>query len=105
MTPLALITAIRESHPDMVELYTKGQCYAFHRILKTMWPDALAWYANDHVYTEIDGLYYDIQGLHQPFKLLAVRLDKLDSSDHPENWGKRDTRRLIDCGRILQRSA
>ena len=104
--PLPVITAIRESHPDMAELYTNGQCYAFHLILKTMWPEARCLYDGHHIYTEINGRVYDIEGEHESPPLNARPIDPdRYSSDHPENWGKRDTRRLIDCGRILQRAS
>ena len=62
--PLPLITAIRESFPGAVTVYTRGGCWEFHRILKAAFPDAQPFYdpVHGHVYTKIDGSFYDIKG-------------------------------------------
>lgn len=89
------LNAIRRSHPDMVELYTQGQCYNFHLILREVFPDAVAWYdpVEGHVYSKIGDCWYDIRGRH--FKL-DPRASILDHrmSDKPHRWGGRDRRRL-----------
>ncbi|HAS92347.1 MAG TPA: hypothetical protein DCS12_09010 [Clostridiales bacterium] len=59
---LALITAIRQSFPESVKVYTEGHCYGFYKILKAMFPSAVAYYNSDHVITKINGLFYDITG-------------------------------------------
>jgi len=46
----------------MVNIFTKGSCFNFYLILKQMYPQALAYYNEDHVITFIDGKYYDITG-------------------------------------------
>jgi len=91
-----LIDAIRNTHPDMEDLFLRGQCYNLFRILRSIYPQAVAWYSmrEGHVYVEIDGYYYDIRGYH-----LTVP-DDLETLDHqrgdrPHRWGNRDSRRLI----------
>lgn len=60
--PLTIIRTIRESFTGSVEVYTQGSCYKFYLILKSIFPQSEAYYDNDHVITEIDGLFYDING-------------------------------------------
>jgi hypothetical protein len=92
-----MIDAIRNSHPDMENLYRFGQCYNFHLILRSVFPTAEAYYSpiEGHVYTKLFGYYYDIRGVHYK---LPIDLEVLDHSrgDPPHRWGERDTRRLIE---------
>lgn len=64
--PLALIKAIRESTPYMVDLYQNGSCWHFHKILRVVYPEAEPFYVYDHdashVITRIGGKFYDITG-------------------------------------------
>lgn len=60
--PLGLISAIRESIINSEIIYTNGSCYKFYKILKSVFPEAKAYYNSDHVITEIKGKYYDITG-------------------------------------------
>lgn len=62
MNPEDLIREIRESFTGSVRVYTEGSCYQFYRILKCVFPQAIAWYDMNHVITEIDGEFYDITG-------------------------------------------
>lgn len=59
-----LITAIRNSFPGATTVYTKGACFEFYKILKSVFPDAEPYYDHHegHVYTKIDNKYYDIDG-------------------------------------------
>lgn len=59
---LNIIKAIRESFGGSVAVYQFGNCYQFYEILKTVFPDAEAFYDGNHVWTKIDGKYYDILG-------------------------------------------
>lgn len=95
---LALITAIRESHPDMEYLYTQGQCYNFYKILKSVFPEAECWYAQieGHVYSKIGDSWYDIRGRYEIVTEDCQPMDEIGLADLPENWGPRDTRRLVD---------
>lgn len=60
---LNIIAAIRDSHPSMVDIYTLGSCINFFLILHNIFPNAVAYYNSDHVITEIDGKFYDINGV------------------------------------------
>jgi hypothetical protein len=59
---LTLIKEIRNSHPSMEEIYSNGSCYNLYCILKVCFPQAEAYYDGDHVITEIEGCFYDING-------------------------------------------
>ena len=88
-----VITAIRESHPDIEELYMNGQCYNFHLILRSICPTAEAWYdwIEGHIYTKIENIWYDIRGKHYRVSCYCL---PLDYSTKPHRWGRRDRRRL-----------
>lgn len=93
MNLLDIITAIRESHPSMVYLYTEGQCYNFHKIIKSIVPEAEPYYSDNegHVYSKINGDFYDIRGLVTP----PDDITPLYPDSQPELWGTRDQRRLV----------
>lgn len=61
--PLQVIGAIRESFQDAGFVYTNGSCFAFYQILRTIFPQAKPWTDQDHVWTEIDGKFYDVNGV------------------------------------------
>lgn len=46
--------------------WCNGDCFALYRLLKLFHPDAEPWYdqIEGHVYTKIDGEFYDIYGKH-----------------------------------------
>ena len=89
------LSALRDTHPDMVDVFTKGRCYSLFELMRTVWPQARAHYSaiECHVYVDIDGSIFDIRGRH--FKPPAD-LDLLDHrrGDKPHRWGKRDARRI-----------
>lgn len=58
------LAELRETHPDFISIYTQGGCYQLHKILRTVWPQARPWSDLNHVWTEIDGAFYDIEGRH-----------------------------------------
>lgn len=66
MEVLSLIKSIRDSFKGSVVVYTEGGCYKFFEILKSVFPQSKAWYdgIDCHVYTEIEGKFYDIKGEH-----------------------------------------
>ena len=70
MSPLIIITAIRESFMDARMVYVYGGCYGFHKILKAVYPTATAYESDEldfnHVITRIKGVYYDIDGEISP---------------------------------------
>lgn len=93
---LEVITAIRESHPDMSELYTKGQCYNFYKILRSIYGQSVEpWYdyLEGHVYSKIGGRFYDIRGVRKRYSTSLVKLDH-KHGHRPHRWGKGDNRRL-----------
>ena len=56
------ISTIRDSFIGSQQVYTEGSCYQFYLILKNVFPDAICWYDECHIITEIDGRFYDITG-------------------------------------------
>ena len=56
------LAVLRSTHPQMHTIYTKGGCFQLFLTLRTIWPQARAWSDFDHVWTEIDGRFYDING-------------------------------------------
>lgn len=61
-----MIGLIRDSHPTMVDIYTKGSCLNFFLILHSIYPEAVAYFNIDHIITEIDGVFYDVNGCVSP---------------------------------------
>jgi hypothetical protein len=59
---LRFIKAIRESVRGAELIYTHGSCYQFYLILKSIIPEAKAYYNSDHVITKIGERFYDITG-------------------------------------------
>ena len=57
-----LITNIRDAHPVMVDIFTKGSCYNLFAILASVFPEALAYDNENHLITRIGDRYYDING-------------------------------------------
>jgi hypothetical protein len=62
MEPNNLIQSIRESFGASIAVYTMGNCYQFYEILKVVFPDAEAYWDGNHVWTKIEGKFYDIRG-------------------------------------------
>lgn len=58
----SFISKVRDSFIGSQQVYTEGSCYHFYLILKEVFPDAEAYYDEDHVITKIDGKFYDITG-------------------------------------------
>lgn len=61
--PLHLIASIRGSFLDASWVYKNGSCFEFYKILRCVYPRAIPWTDIDHVWTEIEGKLYDIDGL------------------------------------------
>ncbi|GLQ20523.1 hypothetical protein ACFFUB_00565 [Algimonas porphyrae] len=61
--PLQVIGAIRDSFQDAAFVYKNGSCFELYRILRTIFPEARPWTNFDHVWVEIAGKLYDIDGL------------------------------------------
>ena len=82
------IARIREAHPQMVNIFTRGSCFDFHLILQEVWPEAIPFYDSNegHVVTEIGGVLYDITG-DCTAKHKSARLERLPHPDiRPWDW-------------------
>ncbi len=64
MNPERVIKAIRESFIGSEQVYTRGSCIMFYRILKTIYSEALPFWSKkaSHCITKINNNYYDITG-------------------------------------------
>lgn len=61
MGPDEFIRKIRKTfgrYPDF-----SGGCLKFHQLLKDIYPRVNGWYNGDHIISEIDGEFYDIDGI------------------------------------------
>jgi len=83
---LNIIKAIRESWSSSVVVYTYGCCYQFYEILKAIFPTAESYWDGNHIFTKIDGEYYDIKGkfIYDGRRLTLV-IDKKDIDKHSVN--------------------
>ena len=65
---LTFLTGLRESFYGADVVYTKGSCYELFKILSALFPTADAYYYDKHIYTKIDNVFYDINGIATPEK-------------------------------------
>lgn len=65
-----MIDILKATVHDPITFYTKGHCYNFSLALKKAFPQAKIVYdqVEGHVYTIIDGIYYDVTGVNRPIK-------------------------------------
>lgn len=56
------IRTIRDSFVGSQEVFTLGSCYHFYLILRQVFPNAEAWYDQNHIITKIEDKFYDING-------------------------------------------
>lgn len=87
--PLLIINTIRDSFIGAEEVYTKGSCYQFYKILKIMFPEAICYYDCYHVITKIGDKYYDITG-------------EIDGSKHIEATDA-DLKGIKDCRYMISK--
>jgi len=85
---LNLISTIRASFGASIAVYTCGNCYQLYEILKMVFPDAEAFESKSgHVFTKIDGEFYDIRGkldINQP--LIPITDSKRIESLSKNKW-------------------
>jgi len=64
------LARLRDVHPIMLYIYQRGGCYELFLMLREIWPEAEAWYAEaeGHIYTKIGNHWYDIRGQHVAVK-------------------------------------
>ena len=66
---LNFISTIRSTYPKSSIMFTRGGCYMFHLLLKSVIGDSAIPYSTvdnekiDHVVTKIGDFYYDISGI------------------------------------------
>lgn len=90
--------ALRSGWDDMKPLFLNGQCVTLYLMLRALFPQAKAWYSEleGHVYTEIDGKFFDIRGRHSILPNDLTPLDWQGEGDPPHRWSRRDRRLLVD---------
>lgn len=77
------------SNDIVIDVFTQGGCYQYHKMLKVVFPNAKAWYdpIDAHVYTEIDGRFFDIRGEHKKGERWVLMDDhKPHFSERAEEW-------------------
>lgn len=86
--PERLITKIRESFPESVEIYMNGGCYGLFLVLQEVFPEADAYYdpIEGHVYTKIGDHFYDINGRVRPIDKLDRMRDSVDVMKKVHRW-------------------
>lgn len=85
---LSIIRAIRLSFLEAGVIYTRGACYGFYTILKSIFPEARAYTTSTkkHIVTRIGEGFYDVQGEFVNEDLeLASSLSPLSIREH-EYW-------------------
>jgi len=85
-----LLHELRNTHPQMQNLFLEGKCYNLWLIVRTVFPDAQCWYSKvqGHVYIKYNKKFYDIRGKRLKWSLP----DDLQPLDHrewhqPHRWG------------------
>lgn len=83
-----LLARLRESHPGMVDIYTRGACYELYEVLRVVWPQAEPWYdfEHGHVYTRIGQWWWDIRGRHRRISPHALPMRHHWPGDRPHRW-------------------
>ena len=92
---LTFISLVRNSFLDAAHVYTNGSCYEFHKVLKFVYPDAIPWYhhGQGHVWSEINGVMYDINGTGKVKRSEMERMDtSVDLMRKVHTWSKRGPR-------------
>lgn len=70
---------LRESHPDVVKIFTNGGCYEYFRALNFIAPDLEPYYigSQSHVMGRLGNTLIDINGVHtlSPVDRTATPMD------------------------------
>lgn len=86
--PEEVLYRLRQSHPDMEGIFLCGGCYSLYLILAAIFPQAKAYYCAGHIYTEIDGVFFDIRGIRTDEEVSAlVRLPNSSYNPELKGWG------------------
>jgi len=62
LSPENIIANLRNSFSHATVVYTRGSCGQLYKILKEIFPDAIAYENGDHVITKIGNKFWDIKG-------------------------------------------
>ena len=91
---LRLLAALRSAHEHMEAIFLQGSCYELYLILRIIHPDAEPWLRKGHVYTRIDGRFYDIRGqaMLSPSEQLEARPGFV-RRQRPHRWRNRQAER------------
>lgn len=84
------ISLIRNSHPEMVNIFSFGSCFNFYLILRNVWPESIPYYNINHVITKIDNNYYDISG-----QLSSNTIKKNNYTEFFKVYDKKGTKRAM----------
>jgi hypothetical protein len=96
---MRFIATVRGPNTLTTELYTNGQCYQFFLILRTVFPEAEAWYDyhEGHVYSKIGRYWYDIRGVRfKPTVTMESMSSMFRRQDKPHRWPGRDKRCIVE---------
>jgi len=102
ISPLVICERIRESFKDAGFVYKNGSCFDFFLILRSIFPQAVAWSNLDHVWTEIDGRFYDIDGLRLSGSRGLSRMKDDESLYRRAFHWKRGTRWRVDTAELIE---
>lgn len=83
---LNTISFIRESHSEMVNIFSRGSCLNFFCILHSIYPEAIPYFNISHVISKIDDRYYDITGE-------VKNVEKQDYRLYTNWYNKKNTKR------------
>lgn len=75
IAPIQIIAAVNVGIINAEKRFTNGGCFQLYRVLKHIYPKAVAWYVHGHVYTEIEGMFYDINGVIEKLPDGAIPLE------------------------------
>lgn len=75
---LRLIKEISNSNPIMKDIFLAGSCCNFFFILKSVFPEAKAFFNIDHVITKIGDRYFDITGEIPNEEFIKKRYSPID---------------------------
>lgn len=80
ITPQELVDAVRDSFTHSTEIFKNGRCFELHLFLRSFWKDAVPWYDPivGHVYTQIDGCWFDIDGRHLEIPLKSYVMTRFE---------------------------
>lgn len=101
--PIEVLGAIRDSFQDASFVYKNGSCFALYRILKVIFPHARAWTNIDHVWIEINGKFYDIDGARSAGSDGLMPMDEdTRMFERAHRWAWRSNWRIGKDGKVKQ---